>query len=42
MTELAVDGDKTIQGHNQQTSLLPIGIVGPQLPLKLMLRRLLN
>ena len=30
-------GDKTIPGHDQQTSLLPIGIVGPQLPLTLLL-----
>ena len=28
-----MDGDKTIPGHDQQTSLIPIGIVGPQLPL---------
>ena len=35
--KLAADGDKTIPGHEQHLSLLPIGIVGPQLPLTLLL-----
>ena len=37
-----MDGHETIPGHDQQTSLLPIEIVGPQLPFTLLFASPLN